>query len=493
MSEPATKDTLNALQEAQMLLAKKQYADADAITKTILDQDPNHSDALYTYAVSLRLQKFYPESLQALAKVIQIRPNYSRAIQEQGHNHMALKDYAVAKRAFQNAVEVDPSLIASWEILASFYRREGDDAKANEAVEQIKHLKTLPEELRNVVSYLAEGAIERAERLCRYFLRSNKTHVEGMRLLAEIATRQKMISEAEFILESAVSFEPDNRNARAQYGNILLRSQKFGKAFEQASLLMKKHPDDMNDIKALYAAAAMGIGNNAEANKAYHALLKQHPDNEKYAVSLAHLYKSDGDFAEAVKYYQRAYKINPTFGDAYWSLANTKAYNFSARELEQMSVLESSQNIGDNDKVQLCFALGKGYEDVKDFAASFKYYNNGTTLKKKSLNYDYTKLRLRVDAQINTCTKELFAAKKGLGLDRSDPIFIVGLPRAGSTLLEQILSSHSLVDGTLELHNILNLSKRLRGRLNEKDGIPKYPKILNELDDSYFVRLANLF
>ena len=208
---------------------------------------------------------------------------------------------------------------------------------------------------------------------------------------------------------------------------------------------------------------------------------------------MAHVLKSDGDLDGAVALYQKAYAIKPDFGDAYWSLANAKSYQFTDSEIDLMNKALESSATEKEDRIQVSFALGKAHEDQRDFSTAFRHYEDGNRLKKEETHHHEKPLQQRIDAQIEICTAEFLNSKQSLGLDVSDPIFIVGLPRAGSTLLEQILSSHSLVDGTMELHNILNLAKRLRGRSDEEDGTPRYPKILAEIDDSYFKRFGQQF
>ena len=143
----------------------------------------------------------------------------------------------------------------------------------------------------------------------------------------------------------------------------------------------------------------------------------------------------------------------------------------------------------------MCFALGKAFEDRAQYAESFEYYARGNALKHESVKHKPSHLAIRTSAQIQYCTREFFASREGVGAEARDPIFIVGLPRAGSTLLEQILASHSMVDGTLELPNIIALAQRLRGSryLTHEDGTPRYPKVLGEIDDDYFRRFGEQF
>jgi tetratricopeptide (TPR) repeat protein len=485
--------THQRLEEAQCFLSEDKPEKAAKIVADILRVEPGNTEAQYTLAVTQRIQHQWTAALGTIDRILEVKPTFGRAHQEAGYNRIATKDFLQAGVAFEAAVRSDPSLINSWKCLAKLYRDSGNDAQFQEAQDQVTFLKTLPAELLTVISYMSDDRLIDAERLCRYFLRTNKKHIEGMRLLAEVATRTNTFDDAEFLLESCVEFEPEHRNARIQYVNVLLKTQKFHKAFDQATILREKYPHDIEAVSALYASACMGIGDNEAARQTYETLIKHNPENYFYPVSLAHIYKSDGDVDTAVALYQKSYSIKPDHGDAYWSLANTKSYQFTNAEIEHMQSVESAQRTAEDDRTQLCFALGKALEDKQDFEAAFGYYDTGNLLRKAKTHHDEKSLQIRIESQIEVCTPELLDAKRGLGCEAPDPIFIVGLPRAGSTLLEQILSSHSQVDGTMELHDILNLAKRLRGRAPTEEGKPRYPEILAEIDETYFRRFGEQY
>ena len=359
--------------------------------------------------------------------------------------------------------------------------------------EQIAYLEALPRELRSVISYLSEGRMEEAERLCTQFLRAHTTHLEGMRLLAEIHTRSGIYDQAEFVLESCLEVEPGHRNARIQYVSLLLRLQKFARAHEEARTLLEQHGTQMPIVQSLYAAACSGVGRNSEAIEHYRVLIERNPENHLFPISLAHIHKAEGDIDEAVGLYRNACRIKRDHGDAYWSLANTKSYRFTENELARMADVEAEPATGEDDRINTCFALGKAYEDRREFARSFEYYCRGNALKLARSQHSGEHLEVRVTSQVEVCTDALFVERGDLGHPAPDPILIVGLPRSGSTLLEQILSSHPEVDGTMELHNILNLAKRLRGRGGDRPGLPRYPRILTELEGDYFRRFGEQF
>ena len=308
---------------------------------------------------------------------------------------------------------------------------------------------------------------------------NNRQHTEGMRLLAEIGSKFNAFDEAEFLLESAIEFEPDNTNARFDFVNLLHKRQKFAEALKQAAALRAKAPGRAQ-FDLLYANESLAVGNFDEAMTIYRSCLDEMPDNPTLHLSLGHALKTIGKQAESIEAYRDAYRVRSDFGDAYWSLANLKTYSFTADEIERMRDCEAANSTQLADRYHLCFALGKALEDRGEYAESFGYYERGNRLKREEVGYDWRKISKEIALQAEHCTSALFAGHAGSGCQAPDPIFILGLPRAGSTLLEQILASHSQVEGTLELPNILALSHRLDGRrrINEE---ARYPGNLGEL------------
>ena len=481
------------VREAERLLGGGEPDRAARLLRARLRDAPQDSEARYALAVAQRHRCRWDDALATLQAVVDIRPEFGRAHQECGYNHIAKRDFASARAAFERATQCDPGLINSWKCLAKLYSDHGDEARLPAVRKHLEFLDGLPAELRAAISHLSEERLREAETLCKQFLRSNRTHVEGMRLLAEIATRNKVYEEAEFLLESCVEFEPGHVEAGLQYGNLLLKVQKFGKALEVVERLLERFPRHADRIGPLHAAACAGAGRNEVAAEGYRTLMRQQPGNPLHPLSLGHVYKSDGEVGKAVTLYRQAYRIKPDFGDAYWSLANTKSHRFTDEEISRMSEMQGHPDTGALDRIQLCFALGKAHEDRGGFERAFTYYARGNALKQPTVHHSPRHLQVRVDSQIEVCTRELFAARAGVGMPVPDPIFIVGLPRAGSTLLEQILASHSQVDGTMELHHVLNLAKRLRGRGEDDESQPRYPGILAEIEDSYFARFGQQF
>ncbi|MBT5723248.1 MAG: hypothetical protein HOI74_04425 [Gammaproteobacteria bacterium] len=480
------------LEDIQRKLASGDLRTAgEMIDKLLLEfsRDPNLG---YLSALRYRLGGDAARALQSLSDLTSSFPGLARAHQEVAINSLSLNLPKQALGAAERAVDLDGSLLTCWKLLAPLYARFAPE-KLDTAEQQIAFLKSQPQELRTVMSYLSQDMLNDAERLCKYFLRDNKTHPEGMRLLSEVLTRKNILDEAQFLLETLHKLEPQNIAASIQLFHVMMRRQRFHSAYDLAVKLRAQQPQDNDQIAKAYAAACFAVGQTDEAGLLYQNLRKAHPKDHLIPISQGHIYNSSGDRAAAITAFKSSAAMKPDHGDAYWSLANTKSYKFDDNQIMQMKDLEQDAAIGSVDRIQICFALGKAVEDRQQFDAAFEFYARGNALKLPTTHFNATQLSKRIEAQIEVCNEELFKKVGHTGVAARDPIFIVGLPRAGSTLLEQILASHSQVDGTMELHNILDLAKRLRGRDEAGQKVPRYPKILEELDTSLFEKFGEQF
>ena len=485
-------DISQQLIDAQQALVNKDLDAANRIIVGLTTTHPDDPNVRYLACLLLRLQGRNDEAMQSLQSLTSDVPDHARAFQEMTTVALAINEPKLAHAAAERAVELDPALMQCWQFLIPL-RRKFSPSSAEAAAAQLDFLRSLPPELRTVISYLANNKVQDAERLAKHFLRDNKTHPEGMRLLAEVLTRKNILDEAQFLLETLVALQPKMIPARLQLFHVLMRRQRFHSAFDIAASLNKDAPTDTGEIKRAYAAAAFAVGNIEEAKDLYAQLAKNAPADHLIPISQGHIFNAIGERENAVAAFQRCISLKPAHGDSYWSLANTKSYRFDDNEIASMQKLEESDPLSTLDRVQICFALGKALEDKNLFDDAFNYYDRGNSLKLPTTHYDPVQLRKRVQAQIDVCTSELFESRQHVGVQNIDPIFIVGLPRAGSTLLEQILASHSQVDGTMELHNVLDLAKRLRGRDADQDGTPRYPAILGDLDNDLFAQFGAQF
>jgi tetratricopeptide (TPR) repeat protein len=306
---------------------------------------------------------------------------------------------------------------------------------------------------------LYENRLETAEPLLRAHLKSDPFDVVAMRMLAEVAARIGRYKDAETLLERALALAPEFGAARANLATVLHKQNRPQAALAQLEHLIDVEPDNINHNN-LKAAALSRIGGFDEAIGLYEAVLKQAPNQPKVWMSYAHMQKTVGRTDEAIKAYRRALEIAPHLGEVWWSLANLKTVRFSPEDIEAMLSALHAPNLGDEDRFHLDFALGKAYEDTKTYDVSFAHYQSANDLRRQSLAYDAAETSGFVERACALFTHAFFAAREGQGCAAPDPIFIIGMPRSGSTLIEQILASHSQIEGTSELPDIPALARR---------------------------------
>lgn len=468
-------------------MSQGDFTHARQLANKLLEAGPDHEEAIYIVAVCDRYLNEFDKARQRLAQLLELHPGYPRAFQEQGHIERALGNSEAAIEAYRSAVTLNPSLLSSWRCIATLQQPDVQE----EVVRNIEYLSALPPALLSAGSMMYEGKLYKSERLCRHFLQQNPKNVEAMRLLAALGVKSGILDDAEFMLESAVVFEPDNRLARLDYINILYRRQKYAQSLKEAERLRAEDPDSLT-IKIAYANQSMAVGDFDTAIACYDELTKAQTGNHTLHLTYAHALKTVGRLKDAIESYRHAYRAKPDFGDAYWSLANLKTYRFTDREITDMRSREQDQSTLIEDRIHFCFALGKSYEDNNAFDDAFQYYERGNRLRKQQLDYSADKTTERLHLQQTICTRELFERRQYTGDPAPDPIFIVGLPRAGSTLLEQILASHSQIDGTMELQNITGIAQKLDGR-RRVDDPARYPAILADIDDSALTALGKQY
>jgi tetratricopeptide (TPR) repeat protein len=300
-----------------------------------------------------------------------------------------------------------------------------------------------------------------------------------------------VLDDAELLLEGVLTLAPDYRAARHDYALVLVERHKYQQARVELQKLIRDEPDNRH-YRTLYATACVGLGEHEKAVVLYRELLAGAPRSEDLHLSIAHSYKSIGQTKEAIESYREAARIRPDFGDAYWSLANLKTYRFLDEEIVRMRVQEASPDTPLVDRYHLCFALGKAYEDLAQYEESWRFYERGNALKRQESRYRASILETNTAKQIEVCTRQFFATRAAYGTRSPDPIFIVGLPRAGSTLLEQILASHSAVEGTQELSDVQRMVLELQGRERDLDN-PRYPGVLTQMSPDAFLKLGEKY
>ena len=438
------------------LTREKRYDEALPAAEALCAVVPQGREALYLLAVNQRCLNRIAAALATLEQLEREHPSLARLYQERGYCYMSLRDAPRALAAFERAVHINPALKDSWNALESLHRMTGNPDKAAAAAAHLTTLKQLPPEILQARSLLSDGDLSGAERL----------------------------------LEGFLTLSPDHGAARVDYVRVLLTRQKYAQACAQLDALIEQQPDNP-DYRTLQASARAGCGDHEMAILAYRALLNPAPEYAHLHVLLGHSLKAVGRQREAIASYRTASQARRGFGDAYWSLANLKTYRFSDDEITGMRAAIASDSLPPSDRVHLHFALGKTLESGGQYAESWTHYARGNALKRAETRYRPECVEINTRRQREICTPEFFAARAGVGIQDPSPIFIVGLPRSGSTLIEQILASHSLVEGTQELHHILRMVDELQGRSEPVD--PRYPGALLDLAPEEFRKLGERY
>jgi tetratricopeptide (TPR) repeat protein len=479
----------------QELTRTGHYVAALASIDSLLARHPEDRDLLCLAAMNLRYLNRVPDALELLRRLEQHHPRYSRLHQERGHCYVALRDVPRAIEAFRRGVDINQALPDSWQMLHDLYRMTGDQHNAATAAEHIAVLQKLPLPIIQAGSMFSDGELAPAESIVRAYLLQQGCHVEAMRLLARIGIQRDVLDEAERLLESVLKLAPDYGAARADYADVLYKRQKHLQALQEMDTLLQLEPGNRDYLK-LYAAASVGLGRYEPIIRLYRQMLAEGAatgtETADLHLWLADLLKTVGRQPAAIQEYHAAIAALPDSGEAWWSLANLKTYRFAEDEIARMRSAEAAPATSVVDRYHLCFALGKALEDQKNYADSWVYYERGNALKHAEVRYlpQITETHARLSKQV--CTQAFFAARQEWGVADPDPIFILGLPRSGSTLIEQILASHPQVEGTQELADVQRIVMELRGRGTDLDN-PRYPGVLTELTAEEFMRFGERF
>ena len=467
------------LSDATQAVKENRFEYALKLLRIILKDHPTNIDTLYLAAVSSRYLRQFDESKKYIEGLLLNAPDMGRAYQELGHLNRDMGNEEKAIMHYRQACEHNPALVASWNSLYEYYIKDKNKIAAEHALKQLNTLKSLPGSLLYIHQVLNEGRLGLAERKCRAFLKQNPTHTYAMSLLSDIANRLGYFDDAEFLLEKAVEFKPNDGDLRLKYASILRKKQKFSKTMEQVNILCDQFPDNQL-YQAHKASEIMQNGGHEEAITILDDIIKRNPYNFSSLTSKGHAQKTLGKTDQAIESYQSAYKIKQDHGEAFFSLANLKTYSFNKEELNNMRYQVERLDLSLQDKAYFHFALAQGCETDGNYEEAFFHLEKGNKIKNDQSLYSIERMDKELQAQIDVCNEQFFSDLGQGGHDTNDPIFILGLPRSGSTLIEQILASHSMIDGTLELPNILSMAQSLRGDdIYGKEG--NYPKSLESL------------
>jgi tetratricopeptide (TPR) repeat protein len=388
-------------------------------------------------------------------------------------------DAAAAEAQAREILKAVPDEPQALRLLGAALRRQGDTVAAEMAYLRSVRASVTDPELVKAATALVENRLAVAEQTLRAILMARPTDVAAIRMLAETGMRLGRYDDAENLLARCVELAPGFTAARHNYATVLYRQNKSQAAIAEVDRLLADDPANPG-YRNLKAAALARIGEYEQAIDLYGAVLKDQPRQPKVWMSYGHSLKTVGRQAECIEAYRRCVALAPQFGEAWWSLANLKTVTFGEADVAAMAGQLRRADLSDEDRFHLEFALGKAREDAGDYEGSFGHYQRGNALRRQGLDYEAEETEEQVRRAKALFTQPFFAARAGQGSSAPDPIFVVGLPRSGSTLVEQILASHSQVEGTQELPDIIALARRIGGKARRASE-SRYPEALAEL------------
>ena len=402
-------------------------------------------------------------------EILKVVPQQPQALVILGRARAMAGDVDGSIDALTRAVSQRPNLPDAWLALADQLRIRGDAEAADRAYAHYIKAATRDPRLLGAAGALCDNRIPEAEALLRAHLAKQPNDVAALRMLAEVAARLLRYSDALRLLERCLELAPSFDAARHNYATVLNRQGRSAEALAQCARLLAKEPHDPG-YRSLHAAVSANLGDYGQAISAYESVLREYPQQPKLWMSYGHALRTTGKVPESIALYRRALSMEPTLGEAWWSLANLKTFRFSDGDVLAMRQALSRGDLSDEDRLHFEFALGKALEDAASYEESFTHYAAGNALRRSQHGYDPDENSRFVLRSKQLLTREFFDGRAGAGADARDPIFIVGLPRAGSTLIEQILASHPLVEGTMELPQLPRIARELAGPKREEEG-----------------------
>lgn len=475
------------LMRASMLLASDPAAAARR-AGGILAGHPDHQAAKLLLAAACRRIGDAATAIRLLESLAAADPGSAVLQLELGRAQAAGGDVAAAAAAFARATDIDSGLADAWRELAAARFAALDTAGGDAAYGRYTALAQDPPELSDAKAALSSDRLDAAESLLRARLREAPDDVVAMRLLADALGRREGHPEAEQLLRESLQRAPGYAAARFDLSCALHAQQKYTEALAEIERLLVLDPTSL-DYRSQKAQTLRFLSRNDEAVALMDQAVADRPDEERGWLLRGHLLREIGEQARAIESYRRALLARPSCGQAYASLANLKIFRFEAEDIATMQALLAADAVAGRDRMHVEFALGKAFEDEKRYGESFEHYAAANLLHRLTIVHDAQALTDNVRRSKTVYTPAFFAERRDWGSERNDPIFVVGLPRSGSTLIEQILASHSLVEGTRELPDMPAVVVEMLRR-GDVEAAGRYPEPVAELSRADVEALA---
>ncbi|ODU53363.1 MAG: hypothetical protein ABS98_00965 [Lysobacteraceae bacterium SCN 69-48] len=455
-------------------------AQAKRQANEILKATPGHPGAQLLLGMAASAEGDHLHAAAILAPLTVMQPRFAMAWLALGVACKGAGQPAAATDALNKAIALQPSLPCAWLTLAEVRFAAGDDIGADAAYLQHLHQSHHDPVLTRCFGLLTGNRLQEAAQLLDRRLRQQPGDVAAMRMLAEVEIRSGRNAEAIKLLERVLERAPGFDAARQNYAVALNRSNRYSEALGELDVLLGKQPDNQV-LKSMRATVLGKLGEYETAIATYEGILQTNPERAELWLNYGHALKTAGRRDDSIAAYRRCIALRPEIGVAWWSLANLKTVRFLAADIAAMRAQLQRDDLDEDSRLHLEFALGKAQEDAGDYADAFIHYRSGNALRRRQLPYDADQARASTLQTMQACSHRFFAERAGSGCPAADPIFVVGMPRAGSTLIEQILASHPLVEGTMELPAIIAITRDLRLR-DGNPGNTSYHEVLAGLD-----------
>jgi tetratricopeptide (TPR) repeat protein len=481
----------SALSEAIALINSGHLDKAEAICRSAIGRNSEDINMVALLGAILLKSNQIPEAEKYLRKAIRLAPSFAKPHEDLGHLLLEKGQPEEAAGILTKATRLDPNLDHAFFNLGKALAMLGKGKEADEAFEKSFELNPERKTLALAAEHQKEGRWEEAEQLYREVLRDNPTNVDAMRLLGNVAMQTGRIYYAERLFRRAVSNAPDFVLAQIDLGSTLKKQNRLEEAIEQFRQAIKLEPNNFKAHHLLGSTLALAA-QTYQAVEAYQRVLELKPKHAGAMLGLGHVLKTVGRQEEAIEAYRNCIRQIPHNGETYWSLANLKTYRLTDEDIVEMESMAARRDdpdgkVSEHSRVNFLFALAKAYEDRGDFDRAWDYYHEGNNCRRVLENYDPVRDEVMNDEIVEVFNREFLSENTGLGHPSAEPIFVVGLPRSGSTLIEQILASHSQVEGTSELPYAGSVATSLNR--NRADGI-NYPRAVHELEEEHFKRLG---
>ncbi|WP_028641976.1 tetratricopeptide repeat-containing sulfotransferase family protein [Novosphingobium acidiphilum] len=458
-----------------------------AQTREILNAVPGHPQAILIEGQALHTLGDLPAARAVLTRLSAEQPRSALTAFELAMVHGGLGEHDLAVIALERAVALKPDLLAAWHALPVALRAAGRERDARRA-----ELRGVAASARDPILVKAAMAMHAkdfaaAEALLDERMRLMPRDAAAMRLRGEVAWRQGQMSEAVELLKRTLDIAPGFGAARELLVRIVQMGHDVAGALDHATILLDDEPDNPGHA-LLKASLQVRLGEQDAAAAIYRDLIARGLGNPRVWLNLGHVEKTLGNQADCIAAYRHALDHDPALGEAWWSLANLKTVKLGPDDIAAMTAVQDTVE-DDEQASQLHFALGKAYEDAGDVGESFAHYARGNALRRKGVDYDEARILNGAQEHAALFAAPFLASRAGQGCPDHDPIFIVGLPRAGSTLVEQILSSHSQIEGTMELPDLMMIGDRLHSRVEDGE-FASFADVVRSLAPADLTRLG---